>query len=94
MFFLTENSANSTTRRVDYYRVLIDFFDGKYFKQHSLFSSNVSVPLLLYNDDCEIVKPLGSKVVVHKLGLIYFTIKSLPLKLQNSHHTFSYQFRS
>lgn len=58
--------------------VLLDFYDGEYCKQHPLFSSKVSLPLLLYNDDCETVNPLGSKVVVHKLGFLYFTIKSLP----------------
>jgi len=58
--------------------VLLDFYDGEYCKQHPLFSSKVSVPLILYNDDCETVNPLGSKVVVHKLGFLYFTIKSLP----------------
>lgn len=58
--------------------VLLDFYDGEYCKQHPLLSSKVSVPLLLYNDDCETVNPLGSKVVVHKLGFLYFTIKSLP----------------
>lgn len=58
--------------------VLSDFYDGEYCKQHPLFSREVSVPLLLYNDDCETVNPLGSKVAVHKLGFIYLVIKSLP----------------
>lgn len=58
--------------------VLLDFYDGEYCKQHPLFSSKVSVPLLLYYDDCETVNPFGSKVVVHKLGFLYFIIKSLP----------------
>ena len=62
---------------------LSDFYDGEYCKQHPLFSKEVSVPLLLYNDDCETVNPLGSKVGVHKLGLIYFTIKSLPPEFQS-----------
>ncbi|KAI2655858.1 ATP synthase subunit b [Labeo rohita] len=61
--------------------VLLDFYDGEYCKNHPLFSSDVSVPLLLYNDDCETVNPLGSKVAVHKLGFLYFTIKCLPPQL-------------
>ncbi|XP_073694457.1 uncharacterized protein [Garra rufa] len=44
----------------------------------SVCPSEPSVPLLLYNDDCEMVNPLGSKTSVHKLGLIYFTLKCLP----------------
>ncbi len=58
--------------------VLLDFYDGEHCKQHPLFSSKVSVPLLLHNDDCETVNRRGSKVVVHKLGFLYFTIKSPP----------------
>lgn len=57
---------------------LQDVFDGEFCKSHPLFSKEVSVPLLLYNDDCETVNPLGSKTVVHKLGFIYFILKSLP----------------
>ncbi len=43
-------------------------------------SKELSIPLLLYNDDCETVNPLGSKCIVHKWGLIYlqYTIKCLP----------------
>lgn len=33
---------------------------------------------VLHNDDCETVNPLGSETVVHKLGFIYFILKSLP----------------
>ncbi|RXN29273.1 hypothetical protein ROHU_018591 [Labeo rohita] len=44
----------------------------------SVCPSEPSVPLLLYNDECEMVNPLCSKTSVHKLGLIYFTLKCLP----------------
>lgn len=43
-----------------------------------MFKNKVSIPLLIYQDDCEIVNPLGSKTGIHKLGLIYFILKSLP----------------
>lgn len=59
----------------------LGFFDGEYCKNHPLFSNEMSVPLIFYNDDCETVNPLGSKVAVHKLGFLYFTIKSLPPQL-------------
>lgn len=55
-----------------------DFRDGTIFATNSLFSDELSIPLVLYCDDCEMVNPLGSKTSVHKLGFIYFTIKCLP----------------
>lgn len=33
---------------------------------------------MIYQDDCEIVNPLGSKTWIHKLGLIHFILKRLP----------------
>lgn len=48
----------------------------------------MSIPLVIYNDDCEMVNPLGSKTSVHKLGFIYFTLKCLHpeyLSSLNSH---------
>lgn len=58
--------------------VLQDVFDGEFCKTHPLFLKETSIPLILYNDDCETVNPLGSKTGTHKLGFIYFLIKSLP----------------
>jgi len=55
-----------------------DIFDGDFCKTHPLFQNEVSIPLVIYQDDCEIVNPLGSKTGIHKLGLIYFILKSLP----------------
>lgn len=68
-------------RKVD---ALQDFFDGDYCISHPLFLKEISIPLLLYNDDCETVNPLGSKTGTHKLGFLYFTIKSLPAELMSS----------
>ncbi len=56
---------------------LEDFRDGTIFKTSELFSKELSIPLVLYNDDCEMVNPLGSKTSVHKLGFVYFTLKCL-----------------
>ncbi len=56
---------------------LEDFRDGTIFKTNELFSKELSIPLVLYNDDCEMVNPLGSKTSVHKLGFVYFTLKCL-----------------
>ncbi|GAA6087515.1 uncharacterized protein LOC115384425 [Tachysurus ichikawai] len=68
---------------------LEDFRDGTIFKKTSeLFSKELSIPLVLYNDECEMVNPLGSKTSVHKLGFVYFTLKCLRpeyLSSLNSH---------
>ncbi|KAL1255351.1 hypothetical protein QQF64_013412 [Cirrhinus molitorella] len=52
--------------------------DTTVLKTSSVFPTEPSVPLLLYNDDCEMVNSLGSKTSIHKLGFIYFTLKCLP----------------
>lgn len=64
--------------------VLQDVFEGEFCKTHPLFLKETSIPLLFYNDDCETVNPLGSKTGTHKLGFIYFQIKSLPPDLLSS----------
>ncbi|KAK9963884.1 hypothetical protein ABG768_005106 [Culter alburnus] len=52
---------------------LEDFRDGTIFKTNELFSKELSIPLVLYNDDCEMVNPLGLKTSVHKLVSFYKT---------------------
>ena len=61
-----------------------DVFDGEFCKTHPLFQNEVSIPLVIYQDDCEVVNPLGSKTGIHKLGLIYFILKSLPPDMLSS----------
>lgn len=39
-----------------------------------------TIPLLFYFDDFESSNPLGSHAGVHKLGVVYFTIPSIPQK--------------
>lgn len=63
---------------------LIDYIDGDLYKSSHLFSEEFSIPLVLYNDDCETVNPIGSKTAIHKLGLIYFQIRCLPPELLSS----------
>ncbi|CAM4659143.1 unnamed protein product [Leuciscus chuanchicus] len=63
---------------------LIDYNDGEQYKTSHLFSKDLSIPLSLYNDDCEIVNPIGSKTSIHKLGLIYFQMRCLPPELLSS----------
>lgn len=47
---------------------LQDVFDGEFCKTHPLFLKEISIPLLLYNDDCETVNPLGSKTMTLVAG--------------------------
>jgi len=60
---------------------LQDVFDGEFCKRHPLFLKEFSVPILLYSDECETVNLLGSKTGIHKLGFVYFILKSLPADL-------------
>lgn len=58
--------------------LLKSFRNGKTCEQHSVFSSELSLPLVLYFDDLEICNPLGSKSSIHKLSMFYFTLTDLP----------------
>lgn len=53
---------------------LEDFTDETFFANTLLLSENLSFLLALYNDDCEMVNPLGSKLSVHKLGLYHISL--------------------
>lgn len=56
-----------------------DFCDGKYYRQHPLFSrSRNAFQIQVYFDDFETSNPLGSKQGIHKLGCLYFTLHNLP----------------
>ncbi|KAJ8050217.1 hypothetical protein HOLleu_03331 [Holothuria leucospilota] len=64
--------------------VMRDFCDGEFCQQHDFFSDSRNIKLLLYVDECEIANPLGSKAGLHKIGVIYCTIRNLPPKLCSS----------
>lgn len=53
---------------------LEDFTDETFFANTLLLSENLSILLALYNDDCEMVNPLGSKLSVHKLELYHISL--------------------
>ena len=51
--------------------VMEDFCDGKIYKDHPLFSQDKSaLQIMLYYDEVELCNPLGSRVKVHKLGML------------------------
>lgn len=54
---------------------LQDLFDGDFCKTHPLLLKEVSIPIVIYQDDCE--NPLGSKTAVHRLGCIEHLLSSL-----------------
>ena len=56
---------------------LQDLFDGDFCKTHPLLLKEVSIPIVIYQDDCETVNPLGSKTAVHRLGCIEHLLSSL-----------------
>ena len=60
--------------------IMRDFQDGDYCRQQDCFTQH-TVKIILYVDDIEVTNPLGGKAGNHKLGMIYFMIKSLPSKL-------------
>lgn len=58
--------------------------DGQYYKTHKIFSSdNNAIALEFYIDDVDFNNPLSSHAGVHKLGLVYFTIKDFPPKFNS-----------
>lgn len=55
--------------------VLTDIVDGTVFKKNSLFQScERSLSIILYEDSFEIVNPLGSARIKHKILAMYFTL--------------------
>lgn len=61
--------------------VLRDYNDGKYFKEHPFFSKHPdALRLHFYEDEFEVVNPLGSKRNKHKLCAIYYSVGNIDVK--------------
>lgn len=59
--------------------ILGSFIDGETFKRHPFFQEyKHALRLKFYNDDIEIVNPIGSKTGPHKLGVWYYTVDNIP----------------
>ncbi|XP_046608722.1 uncharacterized protein LOC124299511 [Neodiprion virginianus] len=70
----TERKNKEVTRS----HVLTDIEDGSLFQTHPVFSSDPSsIQLIIYQDDMEIVNPLGSGKGVYKLTAYYYTLANL-----------------
>ena len=62
-----------------------DFCDGLHFKNHPLFSSDpTSLQIIAYYDELEVVNPLGSYVIKHKLGCLFFMLANIRPKYRSS----------
>ncbi|KAE8746249.1 hypothetical protein FOCC_FOCC007121 [Frankliniella occidentalis] len=65
--------------RVSHDGVLRSFVDGSKFKNHPFLLKHENVlHILLFYDELEIANGLGSKTIIHKLGVFLFQILNLP----------------
>lgn len=77
---------NLKTRKTNL-NVIENLEDCEVFKSCKLYTTEeVILQIQIYYDDFETVNPLGSKVGIHKLGGIYFSIRNLPSHLNTKLH--------
>ncbi len=63
---------------------LTDYCDGEIFKQHMFFKDHpTALRLHFYEDEFEVVNPLGSKRTKHKLCAFYYTVGNLDNKYRS-----------
>lgn len=86
-------SSNSVLKSVMQYKrrakdevnEMINIQQDAYYRNHEILSIDDNVIALeFYIDDVEITNPLNSKAGIHKVGLVYFTVKDMPLALMLS----------
>lgn len=54
--------------------------DGAEYQDHPLLQEDNVIHILLYYDELEVANALGSKTVIHKLGVFFFQILNLPIE--------------
>lgn len=64
------------------------YTDCMEYKNHPLFREySRALRIVLYYDEIEIVNPIGTKTIIHKLSIFYYTIQNFPAyfncKLEN-----------
>lgn len=64
--------------------LLRDFIDGHHYNSCRLLKKETTINILLFADDVEVTNPLSPKAGSHKIGMLYFAIKSLPTKFLSS----------
>ncbi|KAJ8018461.1 hypothetical protein HOLleu_43537 [Holothuria leucospilota] len=61
------------------------YTDGNQYKRHGLFQEHPhALRIVLYYDEIELANPIGSKRIVHKLGMFYYSIQNLPVRMNSS----------
>ena len=61
-----------------------DFCDGERFKNHPIFSKDLSaLQIIAFYDEVEICNPLGSHVKQHKLGIVFYTLGNIAPKYRS-----------
>ena len=64
---------------------LRDFCDGTMFKEHPLFSTNLTtLQIIAYYDEVEITNALGSYVRTHKVGALFFSLGNIRPHLRST----------
>ena len=59
-------------------QLLGDFCDGDVYNEHPLFGSDeLSLQIIGYYDELEVVNPIGSYVSTHKLGCLFFFLANI-----------------
>lgn len=58
--------------------LLRSHMDGSEYKDHPLVEEENVAHILLYYDELEVANALGSKTIIHKLGVFFFQILNLP----------------
>lgn len=65
--------------------IMNSVFDGRHAKNLQKLIKDDFIAIEIYYDDVETANPLGTKTVIHKLGLFYFVIKNLPSYFNSSY---------
>ncbi|KAK3924228.1 Zinc finger protein 358 [Frankliniella fusca] len=78
---LLSNESKRTNMFKDYVSkdgVYRSFFDGKCFKDHPLSKHDNVLQILFFYDELEVAAALGSKCIIHKLGVFFFQVLNGP----------------
>ncbi|XP_026114794.1 uncharacterized protein LOC113093153 isoform X1 [Carassius auratus] len=76
-----KEKLQSVSSEKQVYRCL---WDGEIFKEHSLFSNECAISIILYIDDFEVCNPLGTSRKKHKICALYWILGNLPPGLHSA----------
>ena len=65
--------------------IMEDVCDGKYFREHPLFSTDpLALQLITFYDELELCNPLGTHVKKHKLAIVLYTLGNIHPQYRSS----------